>query len=118
MASKENSGLNFGFLMGKQQQEQGKCEQVVYVVFVGFESRLLILGIPFFSGTGVKTWGIGSFLCTQLGYLIIFIITTLNSFSGRLPFSILVSYSYGVLSYLFETHSFIASFYLDCCFYF
>lgn len=28
------------------------------------------------------------------------------------------SYSYGVLSYLFETHSFIASFYLDCCFHF
>ena len=39
--------FGLGFLMGKQQQEQGKCEQVVYVVFVGFESRLLILGIPF-----------------------------------------------------------------------
>ena len=53
-----------------------------------------------------------------LGSLIIFIITTLNSFSGRLPISTLVSYSYGVLSYLFETRSFVASFYLDCCLYF
>ena len=35
---------------------------------------------------------------------------------GRLPISTLLSY--GVLSYLFETCSFVASFYLGCCFYF
>lgn len=40
--------------MDKQEQEQGKCEQGVYVVFEGFESRLLILGILFCSGSAAS----------------------------------------------------------------
>ena len=63
--------FRLGFFMDKQQQEQGKCEQVVYVVFEGFESRLLTLGVPVLFRDWCKTWGIGSLLWTQLSYLIL-----------------------------------------------
>lgn len=48
--------------MDKQEQEQGKCEQGVYVVFEGFESRLLILGIPFLFRECCKSWEVGRLL--------------------------------------------------------
>ena len=68
--------FRLGFLMDKQQQEQGKCEQVVYVVFERYERRLLILGIPFLVQELVQVLGEG-------GLAFFFKLKVISSFPRR-----------------------------------